>query len=247
MMNQMKTPVLLAANNICFTQGKKQILQNVSMGIGANDFITIVGPNGAGKTSLVKILLGLVQPTSGEVITQDKLRIGYLSQSLRLASSMPINVRSFLSLSGCTASQINSALKQVDINHLAKRQIHSLSNGESQRVLLARAIIKCPQLLILDEPTQNLDMANQAKFYQLLDQIYQQSNTSIIMISHDLHLVMKDTKQVICLFGHICCQGKPQAIAQDPKFVQMFGHEFAQSVAWYQHNATQKCEHKHDK
>ena len=239
--------MLLTAKNICFTQGNKQILQNVSLSIGNNDFITIVGPNGAGKTSLVKILLGLITPSSGEVITQDNLRIGYLSQSLMLESGMPIDVRSFLSLSGCTASQINAVLEQTNITHLAKCQIHALSNGEKQRVLLARAIIKRPQLLILDEPTQNLDMANQAKFYQLLDQIYQQGNTSIIMISHDLHLVMKDTKQVICLFGHICCQGKPQAIAQDPKFVQMFGPEFAQSVAWYQHNLTQQCEHTHDK
>ena len=228
---------LIDAKNITLCYDGKTILDDVSLKIGAADFLTIIGPNGAGKSTLLKVMMGLVRTQSGAVVREKNLRIGYMPQGFRANPSMPISVARFLDLTGAGAGAGAGAdmAEMAQIESLLDKPLQALSGGERQRVLLAQALAAAPQLLILDEPAQNLDLSGQLAFYALLDAIHRDTKTSILMVSHDLHMVMASTRQVVCLYRHICCSGEPQMVARDPEFQRLFGDNMAEMMAVYHH------------
>lgn len=227
---------LIQAHEVSLTRSRKNILDNVSLTVNERDFITIVGPNGAGKSTLLKVIMGFIQPTSGSIHRHSTLRTSYVPQKASVDRTIPIRTRRFLTLRKATdASALERMAEQTGIGSLLDKPLHSLSGGEMQRVLLCRALLSEPDLLIMDEPAQNLDISGQLAFYQLLDSIYRQQNISILMVSHDLHLVMSCTRKVVCLFHHICCSGEPHSITQDPEFQKLFGQSMAGMLALYQH------------
>jgi zinc transport system ATP-binding protein len=205
--------------------------------------VTLIGPNGAGKTSLVKIVLGLVPPTSGEIERLEGIRIGYMPQRLQVDQSMPVSVSRFLSLgANARADRIDDALKEVGASVLKDSQLFALSGGELQRVLLARALIQEPQLLVLDEPAQGVDVNGQAELYRLIADIRDRHGCGILLVSHDLHLVMSATDEVICLNQHVCCHGHPEQVSNDPAYLELFGKKDAETLAVYTHHHN----HSHD-
>ena len=233
----MKTSnALISATNVSVLKNQKSILKNIDIKINKNDFITIIGPNGAGKTMLLKCLMGFYKPNFGEIQKKDKLKIGYMPQSINIINTMPIMVKNFITVrKKYDDISFKQVISEVDISQLVNKQLSVLSGGEMQRVLLARSLLNNPDLLVLDEPAQNLDISGQLSFYKLIQEIYSKRNISILMVSHDLHLVMVSTKKVLCLSNHICCSGKPQQVAKDPEFISMFGKDMANMMAVYQH------------
>lgn len=233
----MKTSnALISATNVSVLKNQKSILKNIDVKINKNDFITIIGPNGAGKTMLLKCLMGFYKPNFGEIQKKDKLKIGYMPQSINIINTMPIMVKNFITVrKKYDDISFKQVISEVDISQLVNKQLSVLSGGEMQRVLLARSLLNNPDLLVLDEPAQNLDLSGQLSFYKLIQEIYSKRNISILMVSHDLHLVMVSTKKVLCLSNHICCSGKPQQVAKDPEFISMFGKDMANMMAVYQH------------
>jgi len=229
---------LINAQNVCFEKNGKKILDNVSLNVESGDFITIVGPNGAGKSSLIKILLGIEKQTSGSITGKNDVRYGYVPQRFIAEQTLPISVKEFLRLNNKPQNKyIKELLNELEIDY-PRRLLHQLSGGEMQKVLLARALLNKPDILVLDEPAQNLDIGNQLKFYKLLEKIYEQKKCAILMISHDLHMVMRTSRQVICLFHHICCSGEPQIVAKNPEFIKVFGTDMGNMMAYYQHQHT---------
>ncbi|MDU8924276.1 zinc ABC transporter ATP-binding protein ZnuC [Pasteurellaceae bacterium LIM206] len=240
--NSIGTP-LVELKNIQVKFGEKVALQNINLKIYPNSVVTIVGPNGGGKSTLLKVLLKLQSPTAGRVIHDKALRVGYVPQKIHLDHSLPITVEKFLSLKkGINPREINQALDLLSIRHLIHNSMQKLSGGEMQRVLLARAILNRPNLLVLDEPTQGVDINGQIELYQLIHQTREKLNCAILMVSHDLHIVMADTNEVVCINQHICCAGLPETISNDPKFMHFFGDQFAKNIAFYTHHHN----HKHD-
>ena len=233
----MKTiSALISASNVSVFKHQKSILKDIDIQINKNDFITIIGPNGAGKTMLLKCLMGFYKPNIGEIQKKDKLKIGYMPQSINVINTMPITVKNFITVrKKYDDISFEEVISEVDIKQLVDKQLSVLSGGEMQRVLLARSLLNNPDLLVLDEPAQNLDISGQLSFYKLIQEIYSKRDISILMVSHDLHLVMVSTKKVLCLSNHICCSGKPQQVAQDPEFISMFGKDMANMMAVYQH------------
>ena len=230
------TNALISATNVSVLKNQKSILKNIDIKINKNDFITIIGPNGAGKTMLLKCLMGFYKPNFGEIQKKDKLKIGYMPQSINIINTMPMMVKNFITVrKKYDDISFKQVISEVDISQLVNKQLSVLSGGEMQRVLLARSLLNNPDLLVLDEPAQNLDISGQLSFYKLIQEIYSKRNISILMVSHDLHLVMVSTKKVLCLSNHICCSGKPQQVAKDPEFISMFGKDMANMMAVYQH------------
>ena len=237
--NEQNPQPLIQLKNINVVFAQKTALQNINLNIYPNSIITIVGPNGGGKSTLLKTLLKLQTPTSGEVIYSKNVRIGYVPQKIHLDHSLPITVERFLSLKkGLKTQEIFTALEQLSISHLRKSNMQKLSGGEMQRVLLARAILNKPNLLVLDEPTQGVDITGQAELYQLIHQTQQKLNCAVLMVSHDLHIVMADSKEVLCINQHICCAGTPDVLSNDPTFMRLWGNQLAQAqnVGFYTHH-----------
>ncbi|MGI9392307.1 MAG: ATP-binding cassette domain-containing protein [Parvibaculales bacterium] len=228
---------LIAAENVTVICQGKHILKDVSAVIGMRDFITVIGPNGAGKSMLLKCLMGFYPPDSGRITRKKGLKIGYVPQNLSLDYTMPLNVQRFLTLrKKVDKFSVQKIAEETNIEEVLMKPLTVLSGGELQRVLLARSLLNNPELLILDEPAQNLDISGQLSFYKLLEHIYNERNLSILMVSHDLHMVMASSKQVICLFHHICCSGEPQAVTKDPEFISLFGQDMARMMSVYQHS-----------
>ena len=237
------TNALISAKNVSVLKNKKSILENIDIQINKKDFITIIGPNGAGKTMLLKCLMGFYKPTSGMIERKEKLKIGYMPQSINVINTMPITVKDFITVKKKYDDvSLHKVITEVNLGEIVNKQLSVLSGGEMQRVLLARSLLNNPDLLILDEPAQNLDISGQLNFYKLIQEIYSKRDISILMISHDLHLVMVSTKKVLCLYKHICCSGAPQQIAKDPEFLSMFGKDMANMMSIYQHSH----DHDHD-
>jgi len=235
--------VLLNARDISLQYNQRQVLQNISLTLNTRQIVTLIGPNGAGKTSLVKIVLGLVPPTSGEIVRLEGIRIGYMPQRLQVDQSMPVSVSRFLSLgANARADRIDDALEEVGASVLKDSQLFALSGGELQRVLLARALIQEPQLLVLDEPAQGVDVNGQAELYRLIADIRDRHGCGILLVSHDLHLVMSATDEVICLNQHVCCHGHPEQVSNDPAYLELFGKKDAETLAVYTHHHN----HSHD-
>jgi zinc transport system ATP-binding protein len=247
-MTMTETP-LMKAEHISLVRDGRAILQDISLILTEGDFQTIIGPNGAGKTLLMKCLMGLESVSSGKVTVREGVRIGYVPQRFTPPSNLPITVERFLRLMPAWREAKRSAHREqviadTGIAALLSFPLHGLSGGEMQRVLLARALATNPHVLMLDEPAQNLDITGQLAFYALLETLHARGNLSILMISHDVHLVMRSTRKVICLFHHICCEGAPHTVAQDPAFGAVFGESVAELMAVYHH--THDHHHHHD-
>jgi|TARA_R110002124_G_scaffold150418_6_gene316983 zinc transport system ATP-binding protein len=238
---------LLSARGVSVYRDGNTILEDVSLSIGEKDFITIIGPNGAGKSMLLKCMMGFYAPSKGEVFRRDGLKIGYVPQRLVADHTVPIRVRRFLTLrKKATKAALASVAGETAIEDILDKPLHVLSGGELQRVLLARALLDDPDLLVLDEPAQNLDVTGQLAFYKLIEQIYAERDVSILMVSHDLHLVMSSTREVVCLYHHICCSGEPHMVTRDPEFISLFGNDMARLMAVYNHSHDHDHDHGHD-
>lgn len=233
---------LLEADRITVRRGGRDILQNASLRLDAGKIVTLIGPNGAGKTTLVRSVLGLIRPDSGEIRRQPDLRIGYMPQKLHLDNSLPLTVRRFLALGGKPRLQLEEVLSLTGISELQEAGMQALSGGETQRVLLARALLRDPQLLVLDEPVQGVDVTGQTRLYGLINTIRKQRNCAVLLVSHDLHLVMATTDTVICLNRHICCHGHPDTVTADPAYLALFGKSHQPAMALYTH----RHDHHHD-
>ncbi|HDZ39224.1 MAG TPA: zinc ABC transporter ATP-binding protein ZnuC [Marinobacter sp.] len=233
---------LVAIENLTVRFDDRLAVDRVNLSLHRGDIITIIGPNGAGKTTLIKAILGVQAATSGRIMRAKNLVIGYVPQNLSLESTLPLSVKRFMLLSGQPLAECESALARTGVSHLISTSVHHLSGGEQQRLLLARALARKPDLLVLDEPAQGVDINGQATLYDLIRQLRDELNCGIIMISHDLHLVMAATDKVICLNQHVCCSGHPADISHDPAFIETFGQPVAESLAVYHHHHN----HSHD-
>ena len=239
----MNTPFLINAQGISLQLQQKQILHNISLHINEQQIVTLIGPNGAGKTSLARIVLGLTRPSSGKVERRKGLRVGYMPQRLHVEPTMPVSVEKFLTLAvNARKGEVDRALAEVNATALKSNQLHDLSGGELQRVLLARALIQDPQLLVLDEPAQGVDVNGQAELYRLITDIRDRHKCGVLLVSHDLHLVMSATDEVICLNQHVCCHGHPETVSNDPAYLELFGKKDAETLAVYTHHHN----HSHD-
>lgn len=221
---------------------ERVIVDRVDLAIHRGDIITVIGPNGAGKTTLIKAILGIQKHTQGTMTLQTGLTIGYVPQHLTLEPTLPLSVRRFMLLSGQSLAACRDSLSKTGVDHLLDASVHHLSGGEKQRLLLARALARKPDLLVLDEPAQGVDINGQAALYDLIRNLRDELNCGVLMVSHDLHLVMAATDKVICLNQHICCSGFPADISHDPAFIETFGRPVAESLAVYHHHHN----HSHD-
>ncbi len=228
---------LISADQISLERNGKRILDNVSFELNAGEFITLIGPNGAGKSSLIKVLLGLIKPKQGKVVKAKNIRLGYTPQKFIPNEFIPISVLEFLKLNQMVGEDfINETAQLTGISSLLKHSLKNLSGGEMQRVLLARALLGKPNVLILDEPAQNLDVSGQMHLYKLIQDIHQQQGCAVLMVSHDLHRVMKESTKVLCLYHHICCMGQPESILKDSQFNDLFADQMDDLMATYEHH-----------
>ena len=212
---------------------QRLVLDNISMSITQGEITTVIGPNGAGKSTLLKIILGLIAPDRGTIERSSELRIGYMPQKLYVDPTLPLTTQRFLRLADTAPSACDKALELTGITHLKHNAFQNLSGGEIQRVLLARAIVRRPNLLVLDEPVQGVDINGQNELYRIITNLTKTLNSAVVLVSHDLHLVMSDSDHVICLNHHICCQGKPEKVTRDPAYIDIFGNT---SIYNHQHN-----------
>ncbi len=232
---------LLVLQDIDLFRGSQLQLQQVSLQLQAGEILTIIGPNGAGKTTLVKIALGLLPPTRGQVVRQADLRIGYMPQRLHIDPTFPLTVKRFLAMAGKQQqSRVLAQLQEVGAAQVLDSPLRNLSGGELQRVLLARALMRDPSLLVLDEPVQGVDVHGQMELYQLISRIRDERGCAVLMVSHDLHLVMAATDRVLCLNRHICCTGTPEAVTSHPAYLELFGPQAVQHLAIYSHDSSHR-------
>jgi zinc transport system ATP-binding protein len=227
---------LIAADHICVRYGGDEVLHDVTLSVTRGEIVTILGPNGSGKSTLLRALLGIVPVAEGRVVRQPGLRLGYVPQRLQVDRTMPITVRRFLSLPvRVTDAEADAALHRVGMAGQGAAQMTSLSGGQLQRALLARALLAKPDILMLDEPTQGLDQLGEAAFYRLIEEVRSTTGTAVLMVSHDLHVVMAASDRVICLNGHICCEGTPRVVSTAPEYRALFGLGTQGALALYQH------------
>jgi zinc transport system ATP-binding protein len=235
--------ITLELSNVDLFRGARQLLQQISFQLRSGEILTVIGPNGAGKTTLVRVALGLLSPSAGRVFRKKNIRIGYMPQRLHIDPTFPLTVKRFLAMTGTRqAERVLSLLHEVGVPQVYESPLQNLSGGELQRVLLARALIRDPDLLVLDEPVQGVDVHGQMELYQLIANVRDQRRCAILMVSHDLHLVMAATDRVLCLNRHICCSGTPEAVTSDPAYLELFGPQAVKHLAIYSHDSS----HRHD-
>ncbi|MBL4926690.1 ATP-binding cassette domain-containing protein [Fuscibacter oryzae] len=238
---------LIAADTLCVRFGATEVLHDITLAIQPGEIVTILGPNGSGKSTLLRALLGIVPPWQGRVIRAEGLRIGYVPQKLAVDRAMPMTARRFLSLPRrVDDAAADAALARVGLEGLGGRQMAALSGGQFQRLLLARALLTDPQILVLDEPTQGLDQPGEAAFYRLIEEVRRDTGAAVLMVSHDLHVVMAASDRVICLNHHICCEGAPRVVSNAPEYRALFGLGTQGALALYQHAHDHSHDHSHD-
>ena len=233
---------LLSLSDISYHIGKQRILSHINIDIAVNETVSLIGPNGAGKSTLVKLILGLIEATSGQITPHQKLQLGYVPQRFAVAPILPLRVCDLLAQADkkrLTPEQRQFIFEKLSLTHLLSRQMLHLSGGETQRVLLARALLDKPNLLILDEPMQGLDPDTEVWLYQFIDELPEFLRCAMLVVSHDLHWVMKGSRRVICLNKHICCEGQPSELAISSEFQKLFGHHYEQPYVHQPH----ACEH----
>lgn len=230
---------LIKAENIYKNFGNRKILENISISIKAGQIITILGPNGGGKSTLAKILCNIQSKDGGKIWKKEGLKIGYMPQKFRINSNIPLTVKYFLQLHVHTKisnEKLFKVAEEVGISHILDSSIHDVSGGERQRLMLARTLLEDPELLILDEPEQGVDINGQIEIYKLLKKINRKKNTAILMIAHDLHFVLNSTDYVVCLNHHICCEGKPEDLRNNESYTNLFGKEATKILTLYHHH-----------
>ena len=234
----MENNILVKLNNVGFQQNQKWLVKGVSLKVEKGKIVTLIGPNGSGKSTTAKIALGLFKNIEGQV-EKFTNNIGYVPQKISIDWTLPLRVRDFMLLTdNLTEDVIDEALSLTGVISLKDKSLGNLSGGEFQRVLLARAISKKPDLLVLDEPVQGVDFTGEIALYELIKEISEKLNCGILLISHDLHTVMSATDHVVCLNGHVCCSGSPSDVAKNNEYKALFGEQAAQTLSIY--------EHKHD-
>ncbi|MFQ5534828.1 MAG: zinc ABC transporter ATP-binding protein ZnuC [Sphingomonadales bacterium] len=250
---------LITLDGVRLSLGGKRILDGINLTVSRGEIVTLIGPNGSGKTTLVRVLLGLLSPDRGSVRPAGQLTVGYVPQNMAVEDVLPLTVGRFLTLTTLNdTNRCQKALDEVGAGRLLKLPIQAISGGELRRVLLARALLRDPDLLVLDEPTQGVDVTGQFELYELIGQIRDDRNCGVLLVSHDLHVVMAATDRVVCLNHHVCCSGTPEAVTNDPAYFELFGAKGAEALAVYSHHhdhhhhiggnvvAAQTGEHDHD-
>ena len=229
--------ILVSLDNAGVCMSDKWLVRGVSLDVRRGEIVTLIGPNGSGKSTTAKMALGVINPSEGSAKCRRDICVSYVPQKLSVDWTMPLTVNRFMTLTQ-TANERNvqRALSSAGIEHLKNSQVRNLSGGEFQRVLLARAVVNTPELLVLDEPVQGVDFNGEIALYRLIEEIRTELNCGIILISHDLHVVMSSTNKVICLNGHVCCSGNPEAVASAPEFRALFGDRAADELAFYRHS-----------
>ena len=233
---------VLEARAISFQIGPDLVLENISLRLHDGEILTVIGPNGAGKTTLLRLLTGLASPSAGTIWRRPGLRMGYMPQKLQIDPALPLSVERFLRIAERNPQRLAAVAAEVGVSALLGTPLAGVSGGEFQRVLLARALLRDPQLLVLDEPVQGVDVNGQAELYALIDAVRHRHRCAVLMISHDLHLVMAATDTVLCLNRHVCCAGKPEVVSTHPAFLQLFGKQVSSEIAVYTHHH----DHEHD-
>lgn len=233
---------LVTAEGLGVRLGARDVLLDVDFRISSGEIVTIIGPNGSGKSTLIRAMVGAIPIFAGEITKAPGLRIGYMPQRLHLDAAFPLTVSRFLHLPVRRSNaEAADALARVDASALLHQQMATLSGGQFQRVLLARALLNKPDLLMLDEPTQGLDQPAIASFYELIADLRAADGCAVLMISHELHVVMRASDRVVCLNGHVCCEGTPATVSLDPQYRALFG-DAGQALALYRH----QHDHTHD-
>ena len=234
--------MLISLKNAGIYRSDRWLVRGVSMTIDAGEIVTLIGPNGSGKSTTAKMALGILRTDEGSARQKPNLRTSYVPQKLEVNWTLPLSVTRFLQLTNrATQRQVDDALSATETDHLADAQMNKLSGGEFQRVLLARAILRSPEFLVLDEPVQGVDFNGEISLYKLIEDIRDRLNCGVMLISHDLHVVMSKTDRVICLNGHICCHGTPANVASSDEFRVLFGDQAASALALYEH----RHDHEH--
>ena len=239
----MNAELLLQARELSYVRGGRLILDRISFELRRAEITTIIGPNGAGKTTLINIVTGLIGDFEGEIERPPGLSIGYLPQKVNVNSLMPLSVERLLRLTQDSGdAEIDAVLARTGVAYLRKRQVRSLSEGELKRVLLARTALGEPDLIVLDEPTSGVDVTGEVRMYELIGELRDSLKCAVLLVSHDLHLVMSQTDQVLCLNQHLCCSGLPESVSRHPEYQALFGRQAAESIAVYSHDH----DHVHD-
>lgn len=234
---------LAEAKDISMHYGETPVINYVSLAIHEGEIVTLIGPNGSGKTTLVRIVLGLQEPSSGTVTWRENIRVGYVPQQFTVPDTIPLTVRRLLRLStDHVAGKSEEILEQVGMAYAVDQPVQRLSGGELRRVLLARTLLRDPDLLVLDEPTSGVDAGGQAELYDVIKRLRDDRNCGVLLVSHDLHLVMAATDHVICINHHVCCEGHPDSVSQAPEYLSLFGAEATRTLAVYTH----EHDHHHD-
>ncbi len=234
---------LIRLSRVSVRYAGRSVLDGVDVAVRRGEIVTVIGPNGSGKTTLVRAAIGLVAPDEGEVERREDLRIGYVPQHLEVDRTLPLTVGRFLALSGASSrADHQTALAEVGVAYALDGPFQALSGGEAKRVTLARALLRRPDLLVLDEPMSSVDVAGQAEFYDLIGELRDRRECGVLLVSHDLHLVMRATDTVVCLNGHVCCSGRPDSVSRDPEYLALFGPRVAETLGVYAHDH----DHRHD-
>jgi zinc transport system ATP-binding protein len=228
---------LVSLNNAGIRRNGRLLVRGVDFSVSRGERVTLIGPNGSGKSTSAKAAIGVLKPDEGSVERLPGLKVGYVPQKLAVDWTLPLTVRRLMTLTGPLAEkEMMAALESAGVAHMLNAEVQHLSGGEFQRALMARAIARKPDLLVLDEPVQGVDFSGEIALYDLIKQIRNETGCGILLISHDLHVVMAETDTVICLNGHVCCRGTPQAVSQSPEYVRLFGSRAAQTLAVYSHH-----------
>lgn len=232
-----KTEALVTLDNAGVHRAGRWLVRGVDLSIDAGEIVTLIGPNGSGKSTTAKMALGILKPDEGTIRRRRDSNIAYVPQKLVVDWTLPLTVQRFMRLTGhVSVDEARNAMAATGVGHLAMAEVRTLSGGEFQRVMLARAIARKPDLLVLDEPVQGVDFTGEIALYDLIKQIRDEVHCGILLISHDLHVVMAATDRVICLNGHVCCSGTPTVVASSPEYKALFGARAAPTLAVYEHH-----------